>query len=35
MLEYGINSRNGIDVNVVYLVGPILDKWISSKIFAN
>ena len=35
MLKYGISSHNGIGVNIVYLVGPILDKWISNMIFAS
>ena len=35
MLKYDINSHNGIGVNIVYLVGPILDKWISNMIFAS
>ena len=35
MLKYGISSHNGIGVNIVYLVGPILDKWISHMIFAS
>ena len=35
MLKYGISSLNGIGVNIVYLVGQILDKWISNKIFAS
>ena len=34
MLKYGISSHNGIVVKIVYLVGPILDKWISNMIFA-
>ena len=35
MLNYGISSHNGIGVNIVYLMGPILDKWISNMIFAS
>ena len=35
MLKYGISSHNGIYVNIVYLVGPILDKWIFNMIFAS
>ena len=35
MLKYGICSHNVISVNIVYLVGPIFDEWISDMIFEN
>ena len=35
MLKYGISSHNGIGMNIAYLVGPILDKWISNNLFAS
>ena len=35
MDKYGISSHNGIGVNIAYLVGTILDKWISNNLFAS